>query len=371
MKIAIISSTFPSAKPGGVPTYVDGRASYLAKKTNVRVYALGDARHLENFATYDQVSIGEVRKFRHTAFASWFKLLRDIYLWKPDVIEIHNIPVGLPLFFFHKVLSLRKPSYFFHGPAALEAKIEGANKFQCMSRMILERACLRRSKLVYCVSNAFKKVLLEQHSFMAIASKNIRIRYPKMNFKELPEVSSLTSTSHASKEKVYICIRRLVERTGVLQLVESFIALYLDGQIDPESTLVVLGDGPLKQTIEDSVREAGLEMNVKILGYVSEEERDLWFTKATFNVVPTIGLEGFGLVVVEAALLGCPSIVTDVNALPEVIEALNGVGLVVPPTRQGLETGLVEASPLSQKERRELMLHTRRRFGLQNSSTMT
>ena len=103
---------------------------------------------------------------------------------------------------------------------------------------------------------------------------------------------------------------------------------------------------------------------MELLGHVSQEERDRLFATSTFNVVPTIGLEGFGLVVVEAAFWGCPSIVTDVNALPEVISKLDGIGVVVPPTPKGLQTALEDAAPLPIDQRQHLTALALRKFGV-------
>lgn len=80
--------------------------------------------------------------------------------------------------------------------------------------------------------------------------------------------------------------------------------------------------------------------------------------------MPTIGLEGFGLVVVEAAFWGCPSIVTDVNALPEVISKLEGIGVIVPPTQEGLHAALVDAKPLPMDQRQHFTALARRKFGV-------
>lgn len=362
MKIAIISSTFPTEKPGGVPTYVEGRATFLSRKVDVRVYALGQGDSSDGSARYRQVGLGPSSNFKKNFLFTWVRLLREIRRWRPDVLEVHNIPVGLPLFVLFPLLGVTRPTYFFHGPARLEAKIEGASRIGYTLRYYLERFCLRRSRVSYCVSQAFRKVLLEEHSFLARQSRKVVIRYPRINLPH--EMDKPTGQTSEDKRLSFICVRRLVERTGTVQLLDAFLAAKESKQLPSDAVLRIVGNGPQKIILEEKIRDKSLSDSVELLGHVSQEERDRLFATSTFNVVPTIGLEGFGLVVVEAAFWGCPSIVTDVNALPEVISKLDGIGVVVPPTPKGLQTALVNATPLPIDQRQHLKALALRKFGV-------
>ena len=59
-----------------------------------------------------------------------------------------------------------------------------------------------------------------------------------------------------------------------------------------------------------------------------EEEKIELFKKADYNIVPTLKLEGFGLVIIEAGICGCMSIVSNVGGMPEVIGYLSNQGIV-------------------------------------------
>ncbi|PRY84715.1 glycosyltransferase family 4 protein [Donghicola tyrosinivorans] len=362
MKIAIISSTFPTEKPGGVPTYVDGRATFLSRKVDVRVYALGQVDSGDSSAQYKQVSLGPSKNFKKNFLFTWMRLLREIRSWRPDVIEIHNIPVGLPIFALFPLFGMTQPTYFFHGPARLEAKIEGASRIRYTLRYYLEHFCLRRSRVNYCVSQAFRNVLLEEHSFLVRRSRKVAIRYPRI---KLPhELDTPTAQTPESERLSYICVRRLVERTGTAQLLDAFLAAKASKSLPSGAVLRIVGDGPQRPILEEKIKNKDLSDSVELLGHVSQEERDRLFATSNFNVVPTIGLEGFGLVVVEAAFWGCPSIVTDVNALPEVISKLDGIGVVVPPTQAGLQAALKDTKPLPIEQRHHLAELARRKFGV-------
>lgn len=88
--------------------------------------------------------------------------------------------------------------------------------------------------------------------------------------------------------------------------------------------LLVAGDGEERGELER--RAAGLD-HVRFLGHVPQQELDALYRGATAVVVPSVGYEVFGLVVLEAFARGTPVIVHDLGALPELV-ADSGGGLV-------------------------------------------
>jgi glycosyltransferase involved in cell wall biosynthesis len=81
--------------------------------------------------------------------------------------------------------------------------------------------------------------------------------------------------------------------------------------------------------LERHVDAYALGESVTLLGRVSDEDLLALYRAADVNVVPSISFEGFGLVVLEAAACGTPSIVTRAGGLPEAIAGL-GRDLSVP-----------------------------------------
>jgi glycosyltransferase involved in cell wall biosynthesis len=94
----------------------------------------------------------------------------------------------------------------------------------------------------------------------------------------------------------------------------------------PELRARVLGDGPDRSKVLAAIAEHGLEGAVDAPGFVSAEEVDAAMRSALALVFPS-RREGFGLVVVEAAHRGTPSIVVDDpdNASTELVDdGVNG-----------------------------------------------
>ena len=337
MKVAIVSSTFPEEKPGGVPTYVEGRMAVLSRRCEVRLFALGQGDGV------DRIGIGRSASFRRNVLIVWFRLLSAIREYRPDVIEVHNIPVGLPLF----VLA-RRVNYFFHGPARLEARLEGIRGTSLAIKYLLEWVSIRCSRRVLVASSAFRALVCDEHPYLRARVRPPVIRYPK--FVASPVASADAEDDRRCLEEiglrfpgprpVFVSVRRLVARTGLELLVRSFDRALTDGLVPQDAVLLIVGGGPLHDQIERLIRELGRQDNIRLVGRVSDQARDALYRHAHFNVVPTVGLEGFGLVVVEAALHGCPSIVTNVNALPEVVALLDGCGLVCEPDEGAMAAAL-------------------------------
>jgi glycosyltransferase involved in cell wall biosynthesis len=84
--------------------------------------------------------------------------------------------------------------------------------------------------------------------------------------------------------------------------------------------LVILGDGPMRQEVEQQVRELGAGPQVTVMGNVPREEVFRWMRDACFLVCPSHWFEGCPLVVVEAFACGLPVIATGHGPTAEMIE---------------------------------------------------
>jgi len=75
----------------------------------------------------------------------------------------------------------------------------------------------------------------------------------------------------------------------------------------PGLTALVLGDGPERGRLLEAIRAAGAEEFVAAPGFVSAGEVNAGMGSATVNVLPS-AREGYGMVVIEAAALGTPTV---------------------------------------------------------------
>lgn len=94
----------------------------------------------------------------------------------------------------------------------------------------------------------------------------------------------------------------------------------------PELRAALYGDGPERERVRAAVRAAGLEDVIDVPGFVAADEIEASMRRALCLVLPS-RREGYGMVVIEAASHGTPSIVVageDNAAVEHIAEGVNG-----------------------------------------------
>lgn len=122
----------------------------------------------------------------------------------------------------------------------------------------------------------------------------------------------------ARRERPYfLFVGRLERLKGVQVLVEAFRSYR-------EADLLIVGEGEYRAELERLA--VGLD-HVHFLGRVHPSELPPLYAGAVSLLVPSIGYEVFGIVILEAFAQRTPAIVHDLGALPEVVQEAGG-GLV-------------------------------------------
>jgi len=122
----------------------------------------------------------------------------------------------------------------------------------------------------------------------------------------------------ASPELLFV--GRLVEKKGCVYLLD---AMKLLAKQYPELKLVIVGDGPLKNMLENKVRED--QLNVEFVGRESAESIRARLSKAWVFVAPSItaangDAEGLGMVFLEAQALHTPVVSFSSGGVVEAVE---------------------------------------------------
>jgi glycosyltransferase involved in cell wall biosynthesis len=120
-----------------------------------------------------------------------------------------------------------------------------------------------------------------------------------------------------------LCVGRLVPVKGIDTLLRAFAVVVRE---QPELTLDIAGDGPLRGELESLAIGLGLSDAVRFLGRVEGVTAEM--EQAVAVVVPSLG-EGFGMVALEAAERGRPVIASAVGGLPEIVDD-GRTGVLVP-----------------------------------------
>lgn len=118
----------------------------------------------------------------------------------------------------------------------------------------------------------------------------------------------------------------------------------------PDVTLRVVGDGPLRESLEQFAADVGVADRVTFTGWLPQDRLPEQYSEATAFVLPSTS-EGFPRTVLEALACGTPVVTTD---LPQLESVLDGVGLTVPPESPSLLASAV-GELLADEARRERM----------------
>jgi glycosyltransferase involved in cell wall biosynthesis len=225
--------------------------------------------------------------------------------------------------------------FHFHGPWAQENLAAGdRSRARFRLRAALERRVLRRADAYVVLSSAFRRVLVERYR---VAPWDVHVWSPGVALDRFePGDRSLAREHFEVPETAFvaICVRRLVPRMGLDILLDAWVRV--GDELPPGSLLLIVGDGPLRGALEQRASQPPLAGRVRVLGRLSDEDLAEAYRAADVAVVPSVSLEGFGLVVPEAAACGTPSIVSAVGGLPEVVSPLEKSLIVAP----GEETAL-------------------------------
>lgn len=126
-------------------------------------------------------------------------------------------------------------------------------------------------------------------------------------------------------------VGRMAEKKGFKYLIDAMPRIL---EKLPKAKLVMIGDGPERQRLEQQAKELKLEKSVIFAGKVTHKELENWYPTADVFVLPSIvtkegDTEGLGVVFLEAIASGTPIIGSNVGGIPDIIRH-NETGLLVP-----------------------------------------
>jgi glycosyltransferase involved in cell wall biosynthesis len=247
-----------------------------------------------------------------------------------DIAMIHQSLAGLgPILFRYGMVSLWV--YVCHSLAHEEylARAERAattlervrRRLSVRARRWIERTVIRRCHHVIVLSEFMKQQVMATHG---IVSKDITVVpgaadpatfYPAHDRNEIRRELKLPES-----RTLLFTVRNLVPRMGLENLLEAMTML---GEEQRNLLLLIGGEGQLRPRLEELIRSRGLQDSVQLLGFVPEDQLAKYYQASDLVVLPTLQLEGFGLVTVEALACGTPVVGTPVGAIPEVLSTVD------------------------------------------------
>lgn len=119
---------------------------------------------------------------------------------------------------------------------------------------------------------------------------------------------------------ILLTVRDLEPRMGLQNLIYAIKKVRLEL---PDIYLVLGGQGPLEADLKSLTRKLGVEDCIKFTGFIPEIELPDYYRMADIFILPTLELEGFGLITLEALASGLPVLGTPVGGTVEILTKLD------------------------------------------------
>ena len=147
--------------------------------------------------------------------------------------------------------------------------------------------------------------------------------FAKRSFKiDTPVVPNAVDLSHfrgaeplpqyGDQVTTILFLGRLVPRKGCFLLLQAVLKLRDQGLTD--FRVVICGRGPEEAKLRQFISQNGLQEQVKLAGFVSEEDKPRYYASADIAVFPSQGGESFGIVLIEAMASGRSVVLAADNA---------------------------------------------------------
>ena len=184
-------------------------------------------------------------------------------------------------------------------------------------RKIIEKKVLNASDKIVVLSQFTKNKLLNSYK---VSPEKIVLIPGGIDFEKFypanDKIDIRNRLNIPSEKLILLTVRNLVPRMGLENLL---FAVRKAVEKVPHIYLVLGGDGPLKNSLSSLSHELQLQDHVKFIGFIPETEIPDYYRMADLFVLPTLELEGFGLVTLEALASGVPVLGTPVGGTVEIL----------------------------------------------------
>lgn len=302
-------------------------------------------------AGYDVFNLSGIKQVKGFRFSILFKLVGILKKHNVDILHCHR----------------HKPS-FYGALAGMLAKtpvvlshVHGLDRTRNMGRRLLNFFLFKRvNRIIGCARSVRDDVFKNNPSLRpekVIAFEN------SVDFDYFANVS-ITKVEAKSKlvgvpvdAFVYGTVARFGQYKGHSFLIKAFERV--KKQV-PSVHLILAGDGPLKEEIQQQVAKAGIVHSVHFLGQRSDIPELLRAMDAF--VLPSIGSEGMPRVILEAMAAGVPCIASSLSGIPEVINN-SDVGFLVPPRdEKALAEAMITLANEPEQKRKALIERAKERI---------
>lgn len=264
--------------------------------------------------------------------ANYKKMKEALEDFKPDIVHINNFQRQLSASIIKAIKEKNIPIVFTaHDMNAICPASAMLYKGQICEDCIkygykscIKKSCIKDSKLksilgvleiqYYKIQSIYKKIdyIIAPSEFIKKQLIKGKLKYNKIetihNF-----VLETNNNENIKDEGYAFYFGRLSIEKGILNLVKSIKDI-------KNGKLIIAGDGPERNNIENYIKNNNLENKVELVGYLNQEEVRKYILGAKFIVVPSIWYENCPYSILETMEIGKPIIGSQIGGIPELVE---------------------------------------------------
>lgn len=322
MKILIVTDKLYPDEIGGSCTYSYETALGLSNLNNEVVIFTGYPDKIKNDVFFENIKVYRLFDKKNIIKSSKY-LLEVMEKYNFDRVIIHS-PLSWLVYHLASRRLVKRPIELgvYHGPWYREAFLKYSSNRKIFHIGIVP--IMKTIEYLY-LNNINNYVFLSNYMKDEILRINPR-RKNEINYKIIPGGVNLKKYSRKySKQEarrklgisedafVIFSLRRLEYRMGLHNAIKSM--KYLIDSVDKEWLYILGGKGPY----ESQLKKIALEEKVpcRFEGFISSEDLNTYFCASDLFLVPSIDLEGFGLVILESLAMGLPVLVTPQGGMKE------------------------------------------------------
>jgi glycosyltransferase involved in cell wall biosynthesis len=194
----------------------------------------------------------------------------------PDVFHVLNIPDVLALV---PIIKRAKLVYDVRSPWADELRAFGQGAVTCWFAERIERCVTRHADAVIVVN----KMLEDRARSWGAKRVYLVPNYPPADFRPTIDSETFRRRQGLSGKKIVLYVGKLSAVECTLDLLKALSDLLREQK---ETVLVMVGDGPERESIERFAEEGAIRNQIRITGWVPHEEVPNWIAIADVCVLP-------------------------------------------------------------------------------------
>ncbi len=189
--------------------------------------------------------------------------------------------------------------------------------------------CLLANRIIIYTQSLMEKWRLNQYDFKILIAQSQFVDLKRFKIKK----------PLSKREKIIGYVGRLSPEKGIWNLVKSMpLVLKQDAGV----RLLIIGNGPLHDSINDFLETDGLKEKIILAGKVPFEQVPDWMNQLRLLVLPSFS-EGLPAALLEAMACGTPVLATPVGAVDDVITSGKTGFLLEDNSYEAIAQGIVKA----------------------------